>query len=91
MSKVICIQNMIVAMDHFSLPAHVHVHVIINIRFARCKKYIVETSKYLEFYIIIGIVEKYETCSDATHNGAITVLHEQGKCIGMQRHTNIIL
>ena len=43
--------------------------------------------------IIIGIVEKAkETSSDSgMHNRAITVLHEQWMCPGMQRHTHITL
>ena len=41
----------------------------------------------------IGIVEKAkETSSDSgMHNRAITVLHEQWMCPGMQRHTHITL
>ena len=41
----------------------------------------------------IGIVEKAkETSSDSgMHNRAITVLHEQWMCPGMQRHTHIIV
>ena len=44
-----------------------------------------------EGHIIIGIVEKAkETSSDTgMHNRAITVLHEQWMCPGMQRHTHI--
>ena len=43
--------------------------------------------------ICIGIVEKAkETSSDSgMHNRAITVLHEQWMCPGMQRHTHITL
>ena len=42
---------------------------------------------------IYGIVEKAkETSSDSgMHNRAITVLHEQWMCLGMQRHTRITL
>ena len=51
--------------------------------------------KFLELKrdIIIGIVEKAkETSSDSgMHNRAITVLHEQWMCPGMQRHTHITL
>ena len=41
--------------------------------------------------IIIRIVEKVkETSSDTgMHNRAITVLHEQWMCLGMQRHTHM--
>ena len=41
----------------------------------------------------IGIVEKAkETSSDSgIHNRAITVLHEQWMCPGMQTHTHITL
>ena len=41
----------------------------------------------------IGIVEKAkETISDTgVHNRAITVLHEQWMCLGMQKHTQITL
>ena len=41
----------------------------------------------------IGIVEKAkETSLDSgMHNRAITVLHEQWMCPGMQRHTHITL
>ena len=41
----------------------------------------------------IGIVEKAkETSSDTgMYNRAITVLHEQWTCPGMQRHTHITL
>ena len=43
--------------------------------------------------IKIGIEEKaQETSSDTgMHNRAITVLHEQWTCLGMQRHTYITL
>ena len=38
----------------------------------------------------IGIVEKASSDS-SMHNRAITVLHEQWMCPGMQRHTHITL
>ena len=46
-----------------------------------------------DILIIIGIVEKAkETSSDSgMHNRAITVLHEQWMCPGIQRHTHITL
>ena len=49
--------------------------------------------KFLELKRHIGIVEKAkETSSDSgMHNRAITVLHEQWMCPGMQRHTHITL
>ena len=47
----------------------------------------------LKWDIYIGIVEKAkETSSDSgMHNRAITVLHEQWMCPGMQRYTHITL
>ena len=41
----------------------------------------------------IGIVEKAKEISSDSgmHNRAITVLHEQWMCPGMQRHTHITL
>ena len=41
----------------------------------------------------IGIVEKAKETSwdSGMHDRAITVLHEQWMCLGMQRHTHITL
>ena len=46
--------------------------------------------KIFEKRDIIGIVEKAKETS-GMHNRAITVLHEQWMCLGMQRHTHITL
>ena len=53
----------------------------------------IQVNKELKRDIIIGIVERAKETSwdSGMQDRAITVLHEQWMCLGMQRHTHITL